>query len=297
VRDEKMLEKLTTHDIQDVTYLFSLADKCARAIKGHAWHTPPAPEAGKGAKPKASAAAQGGSSKNKNNKKKKVDGNNQSLAGAPTTTAAVAVTGGGQGPRGDMRPHQASGSDDKGTRCPVHNSMHHNTEECREIKKLTEHYHEQLKQQCNNGVPSRQREGKQEEDPEEDKEDGLGFQKAKRDLRVVYGHSDSKSSDNERRKTLYVMFGGSWDITSCRIIKNLRREVAAVAPAPKVAPHHRWMETSISFYASDCPKSMVGVGQLPLLISPTIINIKMYYVLIDGGAALNLISLVAFKKL
>jgi hypothetical protein len=31
VRDEKMLEKLTTHDIQDVTYLFSLTDKWARA--------------------------------------------------------------------------------------------------------------------------------------------------------------------------------------------------------------------------------------------------------------------------
>jgi hypothetical protein len=125
----------------------------------------------------------------------------------------------------------------------------------------------------------------------------MGFQKAKRDLKVVYGHSDSESSDNEHRKTLYVMFGGSWDITSCRIIKNLRREVATVVPAPRVAPHHRWMETSIIFDASDCPKSMAGVGQLPLLVSPTIINIKLYHVLIDGGAALNLISLVAFKKL
>jgi uncharacterized radical SAM superfamily protein len=28
VRDEKMLEKLATHDIQDVSALFSLADKC-----------------------------------------------------------------------------------------------------------------------------------------------------------------------------------------------------------------------------------------------------------------------------
>jgi hypothetical protein len=36
VRDEKMLEKLTMHDIQDVTELFSLADKCTRAIEGHA---------------------------------------------------------------------------------------------------------------------------------------------------------------------------------------------------------------------------------------------------------------------
>jgi hypothetical protein len=63
------------------------------------------------------------------------------------------------------------------------------------------------------------------------------------------------------------------------------------------APHHRWMEMSISFDASDCPKSMAGAGQLPLLVSPTIVNIKLYHILIDGGAALNLISLVAFKKL
>jgi hypothetical protein len=34
VRDEKMLEKLATHDIQDVSALFSLADKCARAMRG-----------------------------------------------------------------------------------------------------------------------------------------------------------------------------------------------------------------------------------------------------------------------
>jgi hypothetical protein len=125
----------------------------------------------------------------------------------------------------------------------------------------------------------------------------LEFQKAKMDFKVIYGHSDSESSDNEHRKTLFVMFEGSWDITSRRIIKNLRREVAVAAPAPKAVPHHRWMETSISFDASDCPKSMTGVGQLPLLVSPTIINIKLYHILIDGGAALNLISLAAFKKL
>jgi hypothetical protein len=34
VRDGKMLEKLATHDIQDVSALFSLADKCARATEG-----------------------------------------------------------------------------------------------------------------------------------------------------------------------------------------------------------------------------------------------------------------------
>jgi hypothetical protein len=41
VRDEKMLEKLATHDVETVTTLFALADKCARATEGRAWHSAP----------------------------------------------------------------------------------------------------------------------------------------------------------------------------------------------------------------------------------------------------------------
>jgi hypothetical protein len=33
VRDEKMLEKLATYDVQDIAELFSLVDKCARATE------------------------------------------------------------------------------------------------------------------------------------------------------------------------------------------------------------------------------------------------------------------------
>jgi hypothetical protein len=36
VRDEKMLKKLTTHDIQDAAELFTLADKWAKASEGRA---------------------------------------------------------------------------------------------------------------------------------------------------------------------------------------------------------------------------------------------------------------------
>jgi hypothetical protein len=39
MRDEKMLEKLTTCNNQDVVEHFSLADKCSRATEDHAWHT------------------------------------------------------------------------------------------------------------------------------------------------------------------------------------------------------------------------------------------------------------------
>jgi hypothetical protein len=39
VRDEKMLEKLATHDVETITTLFALTDKCARAAEGRAWHS------------------------------------------------------------------------------------------------------------------------------------------------------------------------------------------------------------------------------------------------------------------
>jgi hypothetical protein len=41
VHDEKMLEKLATHDVETVPTLFALADKCARAAEGRAWHLAP----------------------------------------------------------------------------------------------------------------------------------------------------------------------------------------------------------------------------------------------------------------
>jgi hypothetical protein len=41
VCDEKMLEKLATHDMETVPILFALADKCARAAEGRAWHSAP----------------------------------------------------------------------------------------------------------------------------------------------------------------------------------------------------------------------------------------------------------------
>jgi hypothetical protein len=70
--------------------------------------------------------------------------------------------------------------------------------------------------------------------------------------------------------------------------------VAIAALAPRAAPHHKWIEISIIFDFSDCPKNMSEARQLPLLVSPTIANIRLYHVLVDGGAAINLISLAAF---
>ena len=129
-------------------------------------------------------------------------------------------------------------------------------------------------------------------------EKGLGYQSPARELKGVYSHGDTDSGEDECHKKLYVMYGGSSELVSRRDVKTLRREVLSVKPGvPRAAPHHRWRNVTISFGPSDCPENMAGAGVLPLVTAPVIANIRLYYVLIDGGAGLNVISYAAFKQL
>jgi hypothetical protein len=93
------------------------------------------------------------------------------------------------------------------------------------------------------------------------------------------------------------MYGGSSELISRRDVKTLHREVLSVKPeTPKAAPHQRWRSTTISFGLSDCPGNMAGAGVLPLITAPTIANIRLHHVLIDGDAGLSVISYAAFKQ-
>jgi hypothetical protein len=167
------------------------------------------------------------------------------------------------------------------------------------VKKVAEQFHEQQKEQSrHDGSPPHQWEGKQQVIQEGDnkKDEEMSFQKAKRVLKAIYGYSNSDSSIGEHHKKLHVMYGGPWDITSRYLIRTLSQAVAAAAPAPRVVSYHKWMEMSIVFNASNCSKNMAGARKLPLVIYPTIANVRLYHVPIDGRAALNLISLAAFQK-
>jgi hypothetical protein len=90
VHDEKMLEKLATHDVETVTTLFALADKCARAAEGRAWHS--APHTG--------VAQTGGSGAVPRDGKKKKKGYGHEKPQSTALVVAV-VTGG----RGDHNKH------------------------------------------------------------------------------------------------------------------------------------------------------------------------------------------------
>jgi hypothetical protein len=155
-------------------------------------------------------------------------------------------------------------------------------------------------QTSKDGSPPRRRPGKERIDDGDvaTGERDLGYQSPEQVLKDVFtGESDS-GGESDRRKKLYVMYGGSWELTSRRNVKSLHREVlSAVLGVPKAAPHQRWRSTTISFGASDCPDNMAGAGILTLITAPIIANMRLHHVLIDGGARLNVISHAAFKQL
>jgi hypothetical protein len=98
VRDEKMLEKLATHQVETVTTLFALADKCARAVEDRAWHfgTQVGPTQTSGP-----SVAAPGSGKKKN---KKNSGFDKSRIGGP---AVAAATTGGRTPEASTHGNSA----------------------------------------------------------------------------------------------------------------------------------------------------------------------------------------------
>jgi hypothetical protein len=278
-----MLEKLATHDVETVSTLFTLADKCARAAEGRAWHSAPQTRVGQ----------MGGSGAvSQNGKKKKNRGYQKPQVAAPTVASAIRGRGGR-----NKRPRSKGGNSGS---CPVHPNALHSASECREIIKLAKRVSERHEQLSKDGSPPRRRSGKERVD--DDKvaagERELGYQPPEGDLKDVFPGDSDSGDDSDRRKKMYVMYSGSWELTSHRNVKSLRREVLSATPQVlKAAPHQRWRSTTISFGASDCPDNMAGAGILPLITAPVIANMRLHHVLIDGGAGLNVISHAAFRQL
>jgi hypothetical protein len=184
--------------------------------------------------------------------------------------------------------------------CPVHPNSRHSAAEYRKIIKLMKHVSEWHEQTSKDGSPPLHRPGKERVDDGDvaARERDLGYQSPEGVLKDVFTGDSDSDGESDSRKKLYIMYGGSWELTSCRNVKSLRREVLSATPGvPKAAPHQRWRSTTISFEASDYPDNMAGAGILPLIIAPIIENMRLHHVLIDGGAGLNVISHAAFKQL
>jgi hypothetical protein len=178
-----MLEKLATHDVETVPTLFALADKCARAAEGRAWHS--APQTG--------AAQSGGSGvvPRDGRKKKKKDRDYQK---SRSTALVVAVATEGRGDR-NKRPRSQRGNSGS---CPVHPNGRHSATECREIINLSKRISERHEQSSKDGSPPRRRPGKEKVDDGEvaATERDLGYQSPEGDLKDVFSGDSHSGGDN-----------------------------------------------------------------------------------------------------
>jgi hypothetical protein len=178
-----MLEKLATHDVETVSTLFALADKCTRAAEGRAWHS--APQIG------VTQTGGSGTVPRDGKKKKKKDRDHQK----PRSTALVvaAATGG----RGDhnKRPRPQRGNSGS---CPMHPNGRHNAAECREIIDLAKRVSERREQSSKDGSPPRRRPGKERVDDGEVvvAERDLGYQSPEGDLKDVFAGDSYSGGDN-----------------------------------------------------------------------------------------------------
>jgi hypothetical protein len=228
------------------------------------------------------------------NKKKKKK--NRGHERPPSAASVVAAATGG---RNECNKHPQPQGGNSGS-CPVHPNSRHSAMECRKIIKLAKRVNERREQTSKDGSPPHRRPCKERVDDGDVAagERDLRYQSPEQVLKdILTGDSDS-GDDTDRRKKLYVMYGGSWELTSRRNMKSLRCEVLSATPGvSKAAPHQRWRSTTNSFRASDCLENMAGAGILPLITAPVIANIKLHHVLIDGGAGLNVISHATFRRL
>jgi hypothetical protein len=178
-----MLEELATHDVETVPTLFALADKCARAAEGRAWHSVPQ-----------TGVAQSGGSRavlRDEKKKKKKDRDYQK----PRSTAlVVAAATGGQGDRNKRPRPQRGGSGS----CPVHPNGRHSVAECRKIIDLAKRVSEQHEQSSKDGSPPRRRPGKEKVDDGEvaAAERDLGYQSPEGDLKDIFAGGSYSGEDN-----------------------------------------------------------------------------------------------------
>ena len=128
----------------------------------------------------------------------------------------------------------------------MHPTARHSAADCCEIQKLAKRVSGRSEQSSKDGSPPpRQQAGKEKasDSGAAAGEKELGYQSPARELKGVY-HDDNSDSDNgDRRKKLYVMYGGSWELVSRRDVMSPRGPFGEAGgpeggAAPQVDEHH-----------------------------------------------------------
>jgi len=169
-------------------------------------------------------------------------------------------------PKRDVRPVRRKEGGGADAYCPIHDSRSHDLRDCRVVKSIAE------KRGHGPRAPDAS-----EKDGQDDEVADLAFQDAD--------------------QTIACLHGGASTCSSRRVLKLLRREVCAVTPALEASQPLKWSEVPITFSRADHPENTKGVGRLPIVVTPTIRNIEVGRVLIDGGSGLNILSSRLFERM
>nr|AAX96464.1 retrotransposon protein, putative, unclassified [Oryza sativa Japonica Group]ABA92565.1 retrotransposon protein, putative, unclassified [Oryza sativa Japonica Group] len=283
VRHNRMLEKIASKEPQTTAELFQLADRVAR--KEEAWTWNPS-GSGVAASAAPGSAAQTG---RRDRRRKKRSAHTDDEGHVLAVEGASRATRKGR-PASDKKKEAGAPSRERptGKWCTVHNTSLHDLADCRAVKSLAERtrkWEEERRQERREGkspaVPSgnRRSEAKQKA-PAEDIDDGdddLGFQ--------------------EPGATIATVDGGACAHVSRRSLKAMKRELLAAAPTHEATRWARWSEVALTFDQTDHPPCVARGGQIAMVVSPTVCNVKLGRVLIDGGAALNILSPAAFDAI
>nr|CAD41940.2 OSJNBa0070M12.17 [Oryza sativa Japonica Group] len=280
VRHNRMLEKIASKEPQTTAELFQLADRVARKEEAWTWNS-----TGSGV---AASAAPGSAARSgrRDRRRKKRSAHSDDEGHVLAVEGASRATRKGR-PASDKKKEAGAPSRERptGKWCTVHNTSLHDLADCRTVKSLAERtrkWEEERRQERREGkapaAPSgnRRSEAKQKA-PAEDIDDGdddLGFQ--------------------EPGATIATVDGGACAHASRRSLKAMKRELLAAAPTHEATRRARWSEVALTFDQTDHPPCVARGGQIAMVVSPTVCNVKLGHVLIDGGAALNILSPAAF---
>src|SRR3954465_5994906 len=304
-----MREEMAMCKIKDVSELYTLADKYARAEEGRKL---PGENTGAG-ESDSDDTAPARKGRRRNNKKKK----NQEVlvveqSGSEGAAKKAQAGGSGKEVAGCANCQAVAVADKRdGTNkqyCKIHRTKGHDLQSCKQVEWLVElqkaEYEQRDKEKAQGGgggsgtkrpgQGGRRSKDKQQQadrpprgrDKDEDDDDDEDM-------------DDVETSEQEFQKATEVLCvdGGASLHTSRRQLKQWVREVNAAEPPVESCKPLKWSNTTIIFDIEDHPDRTTAIGCLPMLVSPTIRNLKVTKMLVDGGAGLSLISSAVLQKL
>jgi hypothetical protein len=192
-----------------------------------------------------------------------------------------------------------------GLYCKIHQTKGHDLLECYQVEQLVKRqkaeYEKRDKEKGQNVVGGKGRGGEVNRPGKPFRNQGKPARGREKEAcgDKSDGGDEEETSEQEFQKATDSLRidGGASLHTSHRQLRRWAREVNAVEPAPEARKPLKWSRTPIIFDEEDHPSRTTAVGCLPLLVSPTIHNLKVTKMFVDGGAGLSLISPAVISKL